>query len=138
MMSMSFIVFSLLTLLIGTSTPGQMAKRAAPEQVPSVEHNGIRYTADGVVVSQKTVGGWRVVTRRTIATGFIEAIDTKTNKRLWKLRVYKTRYDPRLEKDVQDVFITSLEISGNALLVVNERDERYEVDLKSRKVTRKI
>jgi hypothetical protein len=43
-------------------------------------------------------------------------------------------YDPKLEQDVQDIFITSLAIKNDRLVVVNERKESYEIDLQTRKI----
>jgi hypothetical protein len=67
------------------------AKRAAPARVEPVNQDGIRYVApndDG---------------RRA----YIEAWDVQTNKKLWELTVFTNRIDPRLEEDVQWVFLIS-------------------------------
>jgi hypothetical protein len=70
--------------------------------------------------------------------GYISATDLDSNKELWVLKVYDTEYDPEMEGDVQDVFIKSLSKVWfrNQLKVVNEREEQYLIDLKTRKVTR--
>ena len=63
-----------------------------------------------------------------------EATSPETNKLLWKLRVYKVEYDPNLEGDVQDVFITSLKIVDGNLEILNEAGDKFIVDLTKHKV----
>lgn len=95
------------------------AKRLAPEPVKPVTVAGVTYFAPD----------WPI--------GFIIAKDASSNRELWRKRIYTSRYDRRLERDVQDVFITSLEVrDGNALIITNERGERYILDLSTRKVMR--
>ena len=94
-------------------------KRTAPEQVTPIVHESIRYVApndDG---------------RR----GYIEAWDVQTNKKLWDLTVFTNRIDPKLEEDVQWVFIKSLSIRDGKLLVTSERGATYQVDLNTRVIT---
>ena len=59
------------------------AKRMAPKLAKPVVHDGITYSTEGM--------------------GFLVA--KKDNKLLWKVQVYQIKYNPSLEKDVQDVFI---------------------------------
>src|SRR5216117_4364315 len=85
------------------------AKRAAPAKVEPVIHEGIRYIApndDG---------------RR----GYIEAWDIKTNTKLWQLTVFTNRVDPKLEEDVQWVFIKSLGQQDGMIIVTSERGTTY-------------
>src|SRR4026207_1168393 len=68
------------------------AKRIAPVKVDPVVYEGIRYVApndDG---------------RRA----YIEAWNVATNKKLWELTLFTNRIDPKLEEDVQWVFINAL------------------------------
>ena len=77
------------------------AKRIAPASVEPIVYESIRYVApndDG---------------RR----GYIEAWDLKTNKKLWELTVFTNRIDPKLEADVQWVFINKLTIRDEMLMV---------------------
>ena len=126
-MSTTGMVFLMLATSFAISPNEQRAKRSAPAEVKPVVYQGIRYTAPH----------WVNANGQRIAGGYVEAFDVKTNKKRWRLRVYEIRYDPQLEKDVQDVFITSLAIEKEMLVVVNQRGERYDVDLKSRKVTKR-
>jgi hypothetical protein len=84
-----------------------------------VIHDGIRYVApndDG---------------RRA----YIEAWDVQTNKKLWNLTVFINRIDPKLEEDVQWVFINKLSVRDGTLLVTSERGNTYQIDLKTKVIT---
>jgi hypothetical protein len=93
------------------------AKRLAPKEVEPVVYNGVKYIAPhwGYEYGWKQNGG------------YIQAWDIKTGKKLWEKRVYEIKYDPWLEKDVQDVFITSLSIEDGKLVVINEEGRKYKI-----------
>src|SRR6267378_1448593 len=96
-----------------------LSKRTVPAKVDPVIHEGIRYIApndDG---------------RR----GYIEAWDVQTNKKLWELTVFTNPVDPKLEEDVQWVFINKLSVLGNELIVTSERGKTYQIDLKTKAIT---
>jgi hypothetical protein len=95
------------------------AKRIAPASVEPMVYEGIRYVApndDG---------------RRA----YIEAWDIKTNKKLWEMTVFTKRIDPKLEADVQWVFINKLTMRDEMLMVTSERDATYQVDLRTKAIT---
>ena len=69
--------------------------------------------------------------------GFVVATDTTSHKELWRERIYTVRINPVLERDVQDVFITSLVVERGALIITNERGDRYTLDLATRRVTKR-
>jgi hypothetical protein len=100
------------------------AKRAAPDDVPPVTAGGVQYRVPhfGAFHGQAQNGG------------YVQAWDVKSKRMLWDRVVYRIRYDPRLEKDVQDVFITEIQVHGERLLVKNERAEEFEMDLPSGRV----
>ena len=85
-MSRFVLIFVAAALLL----PGlAIAKRVALAKVEPVVHQGVRYIApndDG---------------RRA----YIEAWDVRTNKKLWDLTIFTNRIDPKLEEDVQWIFI---------------------------------
>jgi hypothetical protein len=93
-----------------------------------VVHNGVRYTelrgSKGRGLPQNG--------------GYIAAVDTATNKELWVVRVYEVAYDKDIEDDKRDVYITRLELrrSGERLLIENERQERFALNLKDRTIER--
>jgi uncharacterized protein (TIGR03382 family) len=59
----------------------------------------------------------------------VVAFDATTDEQLWSVRVYTTSYDPFLEHDAQDVFLTSLAVTGDVLSVVDEKGRHFFVDL---------
>src|SRR6266478_6265371 len=95
-----------------------LSKRTEPAKVDPVIHEGIRYVApndDG---------------RR----GYIEAWDVTTNRKLWELTVFTNPIDPKLEEDVQWVFINKLSIRGDVLIVTSELGATYQIDLKTKAI----
>lgn len=102
------------------------AKRVAPPKVAPV-------TVDDVEFAAIPFGKARGLGQNG---GYVSARDPATGRELWTLKVYDVTYDPRLEGDVQDVFITALakSASGHELIVTDERGRRYLVDPKTRSV----
>jgi hypothetical protein len=101
-------------LLVAASA---VADRLGPEPVTPVIANGIRYSAEGDGRDQ-----------------FVVAADATSCKVLWRTHVLHVEVEPSLEEDVQWVFITNLEVAGNALLVTDERSDRFSVDLTTHEV----
>lgn len=87
-----------------------MGKRAAPQETAPIEYQGMRFEAP---------------TRRV---GYVQAHDIKTDKLIWEKQIYTVKYNPDLETDVQEVFITKLSIEGGALVVENEKGQKYNID----------
>jgi outer membrane protein assembly factor BamB len=94
------------------------AKRVPPKPVTPLVHQGVKY----------------VVPLDNGREGKVVALDEKTGKNLWEVVVYTVKIDPNLEEDVQWVFITTLAGQGDKLLVTNEKNQQYTVDLKTKKV----
>lgn len=90
------------------------AKRLAPDPIEPVYFDSIRYEVSGM--------------------GVVRARDEKNGQEIWKNAIYKVSYNPILETDVQDVYITKLEVINGILLVRNEENATYKVDLKTGKV----
>lgn len=86
------------------------AKRQDPKNVRPLVYKGIKFIAH-----------W--------SNGYVKARDIETNKEVWENQVYKVDYDPNLESDVQDQFITSLSIEAGKLAVVAEGGKKYIVDI---------
>jgi hypothetical protein len=95
------------------------ADRTPPKTVEPVIFNDVQYVATS-----------------SVKMGYVEARDMKSVKKLWELQIYTVEYERGLEPDVQDVFITSLAINGNVLIVTNEHNEIYEVDLQTKKIAK--
>jgi len=100
------------------------AARFAPKEVPPVTYQGVKYCAPH----------WGFANKKKQNGGYVEARNPETDKLLWELRVYEIKYDPKLEGDVQDVFITSLKIVEGNLEVRNEAGDKFIVDITKQKV----
>ena len=103
------------------------AKRFVPPEVEPMVYDNIKYTAPRFSESMS----------HQQLSGYIEAWDTRTDKKLWELKVYDIKYDPGLQKADQEVYITSLRIEMGKLLVTNESGDRYEVEPGTRMVRKK-
>jgi hypothetical protein len=95
------------------------AKRAAPAKVEPVIYQGVRYVAPNDDGRRAYIAAW----------------DIQTNKKLWELTIFANRIDPKLEEDVQWVFINKLSIRGDVLIVTSERGATYQIDLKTKAIT---
>jgi len=103
----SLVAVMLITALLASNAE---AKRAAPKDVPPVTRNGVVYSAPHDQM------------------GCVVAKDEKTGKVLWTKQIYAVKYDPAMEKDVQDCFITELRFADGKLIVTNEDSARFELD----------
>jgi len=68
--------------------------------------------------------------------GIIAAFDNATDAELWTLKVYEIDYEPGLEEDVQDIFITTLRrgATPGSIEVMDENGRRFVVDTSTRTV----
>ena len=92
-----------------------LSKRLEPKKVNSVLHNGKEYS----------------INHSKIGTILVRDKDSKKEK---IVTVYTIDYDPNLEKDVQDVFIKSIKIYNNYLLIQNESDSIYKMDFETNEI----
>ncbi|MGH8666364.1 MAG: hypothetical protein ACREUX_19045 [Burkholderiales bacterium] len=101
-------------------------KRSAPPKVEPVEHRGVRYA---VVRGAKGRG-------LPQNGGYIEATELASGRSLWLVKVYEVVYDRDIEDDKRDVYISRLRLDSarSRLLIENERDERFAVELDGSKV----
>jgi hypothetical protein len=100
------------------------AARDDPREVPPVDYKGVRYAAAHWLDIGKFQGG-----------GLVQAGKIASGKLLWRKTIYTIDYDEHVEKDVQDVFIVSMKIENDRLVVENERGGKYELDPKTGEVT---
>jgi len=94
------------------------AKRAVPSKVLPLTVGNIEYSAPHRNGSNKQMG-------------FIEARDLKSGGLIWSRQIYAVKYDLELEGDVQDIFIKSIAVQGNNLIITNERNSEYQLNLKT-------
>jgi len=99
-------------------------KRLEPENLAVID-NGIKYIPISYYDSTKG------------RTFFVQAWDIKVGEKLWEQKIYEIKYDLNLEQDVQDRFVTSLRIENGKLLIKNENNDEYELDLKTKTVMEK-
>jgi hypothetical protein len=98
--------------------------------IAQLAHKGI-----GPVEVRPVVYGQLTLTAPTNKMGYIIAYDS-TGKEAWNIRIYKVHHDVFLENDVQGVYINSIQLRGNNLLIRNDIDEDYLLDLKTLAVTK--
>ena len=124
-------VVSLIVATLVLLAPVAFAKRGAPAKVAPVTYEGIEYRAPTSTLSPDAKAF-------PSKMGVVEAWDKAAGKMLWEKKVYIVAPDPGLERDVQDVFITKLEIDAGKLIVTTERNDRYSIDLTTREVTKVV
>jgi hypothetical protein len=103
------------TIILACNHSGQAAsKRPAPKDITPLVYNNILLTAP------------------INKMGCIVAIDTANHSVLWEKEVYHIRQNPFLESDVQDVFIDSIFLRDNLLIIRNEQNKKFALDLETR------
>lgn len=98
------------------------AKRIPPKEVPEITHEGITYRVLHWKHQNQLQNG-----------GYVEAVREKGSKKEWETLAYLVEYVEKLERDVQDCFITSMKLDkkNERLVVVNENKQTYYIDLKT-------
>lgn len=107
-----------LVLTLALMSSGAFAKRTLPPKIEPVVYEGVRYCAPN--------DNGRVA--------HVDAYDVKTGEKLWQKKIFENAINLSLEEDVQWIFIKSMEIAKGNLMVVDERENRYLLDLKSLEV----
>jgi hypothetical protein len=99
------------------------AKRGPAPVVPPLTVNGVRYSVLGGQVGKEPVSA--VVLR---------AVDMHSGHVIWEATLYEIKLNPPLETDVQDVYVTSMQVVNDVLEVANEAGDTIKVDLATGKV----
>ena len=116
---------TIFVILISISLPfSVLSSRVEPKNVEPVVYKGIKFSAPH----------WGKTENRDQNGGYIEAWDIKRNELLWELKVYGIHYVRGLEGDVQDIFITSLKVEEEKLIVTNERDDTFIIDINTKEI----
>ena len=97
--------------------PDSWPKRLAPKPVPPVVSNWVKYEAAGNGRDE-----------------YVVASDANSGQEMWRVHVVHNRIKPWLETDVQEIYISKLELRGDLLWVEDEASRCYQVDLKAKKV----
>jgi len=106
------------------TAPALQAKRVGPKAVAPVTVGSVRYEA--LPWGKKRGLGQN--------GGYLVTFDAKTGAELGLIKVYEINYDPKLEADVQDIFITRLDLVDGGLAVTDERGRKYLLDLATKGV----
>jgi hypothetical protein len=112
--------FSLISSLLLVTLLAE-AKRGVPTEVLPVTVGNIEYSAPHRNGTHKQMG-------------FIEARVPQSGELIWSRQIYAVKYDPDLEGDVQDVFIKSITVERNNLIITNEKNSNYQLNLNSLEV----
>ncbi len=108
-----FLVASLILFSLCAISQNRGYKRVAPKEVTPVLYGQLKLTAP------------------TNQMGYIVAFDTTAGEVVWKVRIYKVHYDVFLEKDAQDVYINDIELRNDNLLIRDDTDQHYLLNLKT-------
>jgi len=101
------------------------SKRLGPAPIEPVSRNNVVYSVPAFVSGETQNGG------------YIEARNKASGELIWRLKVYKTEYARNLERDIQDVFIISIRLEAESIVVVDDKDRVFEVNMNTRNITRK-
>ena len=101
-------------------------RASIPEPAP-VSHAGFRYQAIP----------WGRARNLPQNGGYVAAIDEKTGKEQWLVKIYDAPPSDGKEQDKLDIFITHIQLDSDPryLLVTNERGAVFRLDLQTRSVT---
>lgn len=99
------------------------AKRLPPPTVASVSAGGVEYSAPHSLSYSGQNGG------------FIVAKGQKNQQVLWRKKIYNINYNKDLEKDVQDVYITTLRLKGKTLVIHDEKSRTFCLNTMTQLVT---
>jgi len=91
-----------------------------PKPVPPIVHEGVQYSASG-----------------DGKTGFVVATDISTGKEFWRVKIFRVHpHWWKGEEDNQWVYISSLRLAENTLLIGNEKGQCFLLDLRTKHVKR--
>lgn len=111
-----FILLFSILLLTSCSTQSSSEssfKRTPAKEVAPVVYENIRYS-----------------------TGMTDVIatDTLTNDVLWVKEIYSINFDKNLERDVQEIYIDTIYLENNFLIIRNEDGKSFALNLMSTEV----
>jgi hypothetical protein len=106
----------------GPSSEANMAKKHEPRasRVPTPEVDPIAIDGVRYEIVRSSMGRFR-------------AVDDKSGRELWAINLYRTAYDKKMQKDAQDVLVSSMKKEpGGTLRVEDDAGRVYRVDLTKR------
>lgn len=102
----------IIALLLTAAALSAQAKRLRPKPVAAVTHLGLRYEVPHFA---------RNTQRMKHNGGYVRVVNTRDGAAICTKQVYEVTYDPNLETDVQDNFITSIKIEGKDIVIASEK-----------------
>ncbi len=115
--ALPIVVGALFLLATMMGAPMVHAKRAAPANIAPIIHKGIKYVSD----HEKTPGKFIILVKaERLSDGVV----------LWKSELYSISYDPSLERDAQEVYLSSMILKGNRIKTIDEKGNRHIVDIR--------
>lgn len=104
----------------------ESAKRRAPSARPVV-HDGVRYEQ----MRRPMEHGFKQ------SGGVIAAIEEVSGKVLWAVQLYETAFNPKEERDAQEVYVSALTLDAKAgvLIADDERKRRWRIRLSDHSVS---
>lgn len=116
-------VFIILVVIILNCPIYSLAKRIAVDYPDEVIVDGIKY---GATYSEHLFS----------YKAYIEARDVKSNEVMWKKKIYSIFLSPLKEHDNQFVMIKKVSYENGSLVIVNEKDEKYLVNLETLEISK--
>ncbi len=108
----------ILVLILGSNA---FAKRPAPAKIDPIEEDGKRYS----VVRESA---------KDLYSEFIICQDMSSFKEVWKTKIYEKHINPKLEFDVQDIYLKSFEESHDQLKAIDEKGTIYSIQISDGKL----
>jgi hypothetical protein len=99
------------------------AKRLPPPDLSPLTVNGVRYSVQGGHIDELPQTAVILV-----------AVDLNTKRHRWETTLYEIKLNPRLETDIQDVFVESMRLVDGRLELVNEAGDTIKIDAATGKV----
>ncbi|MFH1692237.1 MAG: hypothetical protein ABIC68_06730 [Candidatus Omnitrophota bacterium] len=111
-------IFCILLLTLFVFPSLLFAKRASIEYPNKIIIKNIEYIAS-------------YETGNLFQKAYIEAKNIETDEIIWKKEIYQIPLNPIMEQDIQWVMITKIEMKDNKLLISNENEQNYLLDLET-------
>ncbi len=108
---MKYTTIIILILILNNTTAQVAQKRRPPKEVQPFIFGNIKYTAP------------------LDEMGFIVARNVKTDSVIWVKQIYKIKYVKNMEIDVQDVYIATLTLEKDSLIIQTENNKTYKLKL---------
>jgi hypothetical protein len=122
---LSFIRRNNLAMVDDDDGMGMSPKRVSPPEVKPVQYGALEIR----------VLHWGRRAGLAQNGGYIEAWQSGKTEPEWRMRVYEIGYDDKMEEDVQDCFIMTMQLQApDILLVCDEKARKFAINLTTRAI----